>query len=115
MLTTILLTRFLLASGDTQGELSVSSLLSHQTHWCVPYAHQGMITALAWSPDGHLLASGGLDGLVHVWKANTGELLHSFCHGAQVEQLRWSPGSLLVSTSGAHLRVWFVQAGEPVC
>lgn len=115
MLTAILLTHFLLASGDAQGELRVSSLLSYHTRWCVPNAHQDTITALAWSPDGHLLASGGQDGRVLVWQADTGELLQSFCHGSRVEQIHWSPNHLLASTSEMHLRVWFVQPSAPVC
>lgn len=115
MLTALLLTHLLVASGDAQGELSVSSLLSQHTCWRVPHAHQNAITALAWSPDGLLLASGGQDGLVHVWKANTGELLQSFCHGSRVERLHWSPTSLLASASEAHLRLWFVQPAAPVC
>jgi eukaryotic-like serine/threonine-protein kinase len=30
--------------------------------------HTGYVTALSFSPDGRLLASGGLDGVVHLWK-----------------------------------------------
>lgn len=115
MLTAVLLARFLCASGDTQGEVSVSTLLSHHIRWRVPRAHQGAITALSWSPDGLMLASGGQDGLVLVWNADTGEQLQSFCHGTQVEQLHWSPNHLLASTSETHLRVWFVQPSAPVC
>jgi WD40 repeat protein len=74
-----------------------------------------MITALAWSPDGHLLASGGQDGQVLIWHADTGHLCRSFCHGFQVEQIRWSPNHLLVSISGMLVRVWFVQPSTPVC
>lgn len=115
MLTALLLTHFLLAHADAQGELSVSTLLSHQLCWRVPHAHQGKITALSWSPDGCLLASGGQDGQVQVWQKDTGELLQSFCHGSPVEQLHWSPNHLLASTSEQHLRVWFVQPAAPVC
>lgn len=115
MLTAILLSHFLCASGGTQGELSVSALLSHHTRWRIPHAHEGAITALAFSPDGFMLASGGQDGLVLVWQADTGELLQSFCHGSPVEHLHWSPHHLLASTSDVHLRVWFVQPPAPVC
>jgi WD40 repeat protein len=108
MLTAILLSHFLLASADVQGELSVFTLLSQQLRWRIPDAHQGAITVLAFSPDGFSLASGGDDGLVQIWHTDTGELLHTFCHGSPVDLLHWSPNHLLASTSPAHLRVWFV-------
>ena len=114
MLTAILLSRFLLASAEASGELSVETLLSHQLRWRVP-AHQGAITVLAFSPDGLFLASGGLDGQVHVWHTETGALCQSFSHGFPVERLHWSSNNLLASTSQAHLQVWFVQPPAPVC
>lgn len=115
MLTAILLTHFLLAHADARGELSVSTLLSHQLHWRIPQAHQGAITVLAFSPDGLFLASGGEDGQVQVWDTETGALRHAFCHGSPVEQLHWSPNHLLASTSDMHIQVWFVQPPAPVC
>jgi len=115
MLTAVLLTCFLLATGDEHGMLCVSTLLSHHTRWQVLHAHQDAITALAWSPDGLLLASGGQDGLVQVWDTETGALRHVFCHGSPVQQLHWSPNHLLASTSETHLQVWFVQPSAPIC
>lgn len=115
MLTAILLSRFLLAHADAQGELSVFTLLSHQLRWHAEHAHQGRITVLVFSPDGLSLASGGQDGRVRVWDTETGELRHAFYHGSPVEQLHWSPNHLLASTSEANLQVWFVSPPTPVC
>lgn len=33
---------------------------------------EGRTLALAWHPDGHTLVSGGSDGCIHCWDANTG-------------------------------------------
>ena len=115
MPTAILLSHFLLAHADEQGDVCVETLLSHQLRWRVPHAHQGAITTLAFSPDGLFLASGGQDGRVQVWDTETGSLRHAFSHGSPVQQLHWSPNHLLASTSDVHLRVWFVQPSAPVC
>jgi WD40 repeat protein len=57
--------------------------------------HTGSPTALAWSPDGNLLASGSGDyeaddTTVRVW-TDKGELLHLMQAGARVYSLAWSP------------------------
>ncbi len=38
--------------------------------------HTDSVAALAFSSDGQLLASGGLDGIVNVWESSTGTLRH---------------------------------------
>ena len=42
-----------------------------------PYAEDSTITALKVSPDGQYLIGGGGDGVVRVWDAKTGDLLHN--------------------------------------
>ena len=39
--------------------------------------HSGGISALAWGEGGELLASGGEDCRLRLWRASSGELLHS--------------------------------------
>jgi hypothetical protein len=87
--------------------------------WQAPAApqHDGDVLALAWSPDGRLLASGGVEGAVKVWDARTGALLHR-CQGhrGRVSALAWSPdGALLASGSGDTLvRLWSPRTGQLV-
>jgi WD40 repeat protein len=37
------------------------------------YGHTSMVVAIAWSPDGRRIASGGIDTTVQVWDARTGQ------------------------------------------
>ncbi len=95
-----------LARGEETGTLSVSRLPDGVVLWRGEHAHQGAITELAWSADGQLLASGGQDGMVRVWQAGTGALLHTFLHGEAVRRLRWSPQGMLASASENTIHLW---------
>lgn len=75
------------ASGEVNGTLALRSSSHAALLWSQRQAHQGCISALEWSPDGKLLASGGRDGQVHIWHAATGERLRTFVHGEKVGAL----------------------------
>lgn len=113
MLNALLLSQRLLAHADAEGAVWVTTLFSHQLRWRAPQAHQGVVTVLAFSPDGRLLASGGQDGLVQVWDTATGTLSQTFRHGSPVELLHWSPTHLLASASQDHLQVWVLAPTAP--
>src|SRR2546428_290617 len=54
--------------------------------------HSGPVYAVAWSPDGHVLASGGQDGTIHIWSPLDGELQRiSRTHTGAIKALCWSP------------------------
>jgi WD40 repeat protein/serine/threonine protein kinase len=80
--------------------------------------HAGVITKLAVSPDGRLLASGnagGGKGTVKIWDLQLGTVLHELpTHTGFIEQLAFSPdGRLLASASSAgNLRLWNPFTGE---
>lgn len=108
MMTRFHLTRSLLARGERGGTLSVCRFPADSLLWARE-AHIGPITALAWDPQAHLLASGGRDGLVHVWQAATGTRICTFSHGRKVACLSWSEdGSCLSSASGSTIQIWTV-------
>ncbi|MHB8599187.1 MAG: WD40 repeat domain-containing protein [Ktedonobacteraceae bacterium] len=65
--------------------------------------------ALAWSPDGKWLASGGDDKTVHVWNASTGQTLMLFKgHTDIIWSVAWSPNGkeLASSSQDGTVRIW---------
>jgi len=62
--------------------------------------HTGFVVAMAWSPDGQYIASGGVDTTVQVWKAIDGTLVLKYSgHTAEVEGVTWSPDSKRVASA----------------
>lgn len=75
------------------------------------------VTGLAFSPDGSLLASSGLDGTVRVWSVRSWRLLHTYrAHTAEVSAVAFSAdGRLLASTGGdGRVMVWDSKRGTLV-
>ncbi len=71
--------------------------------------HQALIRAIAFRPDGSMLASCSEDHTVHVWSMPHGQIIQVFgCHDDLVTALAWSQnGSLLATGSADHtIRVW---------
>jgi WD40 repeat protein len=67
----------------------------------------GGIFSLAFSPEGSLLAAGGLDGVVHVWDINRDQLVAEVAgHDSPVGAVAWHPdGGRLASTGDQTLRL----------
>ena len=102
------------AIGYEDGFLSVVNLNTRK-----PQAnylrHSGALNALAWSHDGTMLASAGNDGLVHVFHAVSGRLIHTLQHAAAVNGVAWDPISnsrLASACSDKQVYIWNVDSGS---
>jgi len=75
----------------------------------------GTVFAVAFSPDGKLLATGGSDGVVRCWEVTSGkELLTCKGHSSLVRSVAFSPdGKTLASGSGDQtIKLWDCRTGE---
>ena len=73
----------------------------------------GEVLAVAFSPDGTRIASGGRDGILRLWDAGTGDLLLKLeGHSDYIKSLAFSPDGRQIATgSGDHtVRIWDAQA-----
>ena len=85
------------------------------------YAHQGGVRGLAFSPEGHYLASVGADSTLRLKDMSTGdEVAEAIAHEGQIRAVAYSPWGGLIATAGddRRVKVWRVvttktEPGEP--
>jgi WD40 repeat protein len=73
--------------------------------------------AVAFSPDGRTLATGGIDPLVHLWDLRTGKLIRELEQGAAgANSLEFSPDSRILGVSGLEpvASLWDVATGTQI-
>lgn len=108
-----------LVVGDEHGELCVMDVVNGGDIWTTKEegmpCHQGPVNAVAWSPDGRSIASGGCDGSIKVWEAQTGCCIMMYSsHDGPITDLSWSPTSKWVSSASEDetVQIWCAGTGE---
>jgi serine/threonine protein kinase len=103
--------------GESLAAVQGNAVLIHRlkTRPNISYYRYGLrILAVAWSPNGGYLASGGYDHAVHVWDVRNDQLVTVYqSHTGPVSALAWSPDSRRIASGAlaAHINVWDALTG----
>jgi WD40 repeat protein len=110
----------LLASCSLDGTVRVyDPAISTERLESVTLAHDDLVWAVAFSRNGHQLASSGWDNTVRLWDPVTGRLEHKLSHPGNVMSFAYSPdGTLLAANVGstgdasAGITLWDLVTGQ---
>jgi len=102
-----------IAVGCEDGTLYLHTVARSQDPPLVVARHGAAIAAVACSPDGGRIATGGRDGLLKIWDYRSGEMLLSQAFPSAVTKLLFNQkGDRLLAVSGKQVWVWSVRRGK---
>jgi len=77
--------------------------------------HSGYLNTVTVSPDGSLCASGGKDGMAHLWDLSEGKLLYSLDAEEVINSLCFSPNRYwLVAATNKSIMIWDLESKAKV-
>jgi chromosome transmission fidelity protein 4 len=85
-----------IAAPTATRDIQVMSIADWENQRIFSNGHTGDITALAWSPNGAMLASAGKDRKILIWETKTQKVIASYDY-ANVMDLDWHPTKNLLS------------------
>lgn len=74
-------------------------------------AHEDPIYAIAWSPDGSMIATAGDDRIIKIWDPDTGKLLDELDgHEDTITSLSWNPDNSLLASGSLDnsIKIWAI-------
>jgi serine/threonine protein kinase len=72
--------------------------------------HFDTTQALAWTSDGTLIASGGLDQTIHIWESDSGKKRYALPQAGVVSGLAWSPSGDELTWASGGISYWTTRA-----
>jgi WD40 repeat protein len=105
-----------LAAGSEDGTAviwdSTTAAVRHELR-----GHRGVVTGVAYRPDGRQLATAGADGSLRLWDTGTGQETYTVPgNGKPLSGVAYSPDGRLIAAAGADptVRLWEVATGREV-
>ncbi|VTR98996.1 WD40 repeat domain-containing protein [Tuwongella immobilis] len=94
---------------------TIETMLATTTRWTLPAAHRDRIPAIAFTPDGQLLATASYDRRIQLWDTASGKLIRTLTdHSDSVYDVAIDPtGKWLASVSADRaVKVWEIATGN---
>jgi WD40 repeat protein len=102
MITTLNALDAMAARDHAPGSASMSadpSMSAERPPTILPIGHSVGVDAVAFAPDGTLIASGNVDNLVRLWQTQTGKIWRTLTgHSSGVTSVAFSPDGVLVAS-----------------
>lgn len=100
-----------------QGAHSAIRAAVNNTRVLIFSGHTASVNALAWSPDGQLIASASDDASVQIFRVSNGQRTISYTgHAGEVVAVDWSPGGQRIASGGqdATVQIWQATSGAKI-
>lgn len=80
--------------------------------------HSSWVNSVAWSPNGHFVASASDDGTVQIWDGGDGGSIYTYQnHTGSVNAVAWSPDEQRIASASANdgtVQVWNASDGSNI-